>query len=83
LTTCVPRAAWSILDAVGGAMLMVRADLHRDGLVFPPYPYGRANPCVRDGRTGEIETEGLGLMAGDMGHPCWGMPDLEIRHRKL
>jgi hypothetical protein len=67
------------LDAVGGAMLLVRADLHRDGLVFPAFPYGRRNPRIRsDG--GELETEGLGMMAHDMGHRCWGMPHLEIRH---
>jgi hypothetical protein len=78
-----PEGGLVHLDAVGGTMLMVRADLQRDGLVFPAYPYGRANPCARDGRTGEIETEGLGIMAGDMGHLCWGMQDLEIRHRKL
>lgn len=68
------------LDAVGGTMLLIRADLHRDGLVFPSFPYGRANPRVRDSRRGELETEGLGLMAADMGHQCWGLPQLEIRH---
>jgi hypothetical protein len=75
------------LDAVGGTMLLVRADLHRDGLVFPPFPYGRRNPYGRwpspyTGHAGgELETEGLGLMARDMGHQCWGMPRLEIVHR--
>ena len=68
------------LDAVGGTMLLVRADLHRDGLVFPPFPYGLDNSHRRPGR-GEIETEGLGLMAGDMGVECWGLPHVEIRHR--
>jgi len=74
------------LDAVGGTMLLVRADLHRDGLVFPPYPYGDASPLARRPTplvgvdVGEIETEGLGLMAHDMGHGCWGMPNLEIVH---
>jgi peptide chain release factor subunit 1 len=29
---------------------------------------------------GELETEGLGIMAGDMGYQCWGMPNLEILH---
>jgi hypothetical protein len=70
------------LHAVGGTMLLVKADLHRDGLIFPPFPYGRANPRVRpDG--GEVETEGLGIMADDMGHRCWGMPGLEIRHKRM
>jgi len=70
------------LDAVGGTMLLVRADLHRDGLVFPPFPYGRPNPRVRTERGGELETEGLGIMAQDMGHRCWGMPNLEILHER-
>lgn len=30
------------LDTVGGMMLLIRADLHRDGLIFPAFPYGRA-----------------------------------------
>ena len=67
------------LDTVGGTMLLIRADLHRDGLVFPAFPYGRANPRARPDMA-ELETEGLGLMAHDMGHRCWGLPHLEIRH---
>jgi Anp1 protein len=69
------------LDAVGGTMLLVRADIHRDGLVFPSFPYGRVNPAARPDQA-ELETEGLGLMARDMGHQCWGMPNLEIRHAR-
>jgi hypothetical protein len=74
------------LDAVGGTMLLVRADCHRDGLVFPPFFYGDRSRWVRDKNplrgeaAGEIETEGLGIMAKDMGIECWGLPDLEILH---
>ena len=72
------------LDAVGGTMLLVKADLHRDGLVFPPFPYGVGNPRIRPRHPvwgqGEIETEGLGIMALDMGMQCWGLPGLEILH---
>jgi len=73
------------LDAVGGTMLLVRADAHRDGLVFPPFCYGRRSPLIRDDNCfpvsqGEIETEGLGVLASDMGYECWGMPNLEILH---
>jgi hypothetical protein len=68
------------LHAVGGTMLLVRADIHRDGLVFPPVPYGLGHPLARPGR-GEVETEGLGILAHDMGYTCWGMPNLEVRHR--
>ncbi len=70
------------LDAVGGTMLLVHADLHRDGLIFPPFLYGLENQVMRAGR-GEIETEGLGVLAHDMGVQCWGMPNLEIRHRSF
>jgi len=76
------------LDAVGGTMLMVRADRHRDGLVWPAYLYGLPSPLIRTdpatiGRPeiGEIETEGLGMMAADMGLTCWGLPHVEVRHR--
>lgn len=74
------------LDSVGGTVLLVRADLHRDGLVFPPFLYGRPHPTVRRPgpwrplEPGEIETEGLAMMARDMGVDCWGVPDLEVRH---
>jgi Anp1 len=75
------------LDGVGATMLLIRADLHREGLVFPAYLYGRQSPFARDPSpyddigVGEVETEGLGLMAKDMGYECWGMPNLEIVHR--
>jgi len=72
------------LDSVGGTMLLVRADAHRDGLIFPPFPYGLRNPKIRKNNhwLGELETEGLGIMALDMGLQCWGMPNLEIKHHK-
>jgi hypothetical protein len=75
------------LDSVGGTMLMVRADLHRDGLIFPPFFYGRGSEAVRRRHpllgkaAGELETEGLAIMARDMGVQCWGLPNLEILHR--
>lgn len=57
------------VDAVGGTMLLIRADLHREGLIFPSFPYKMY-----------IETEGLAFMARDMGYRCWGLPHLEIFH---
>jgi UDP:flavonoid glycosyltransferase YjiC (YdhE family)/glycosyltransferase involved in cell wall biosynthesis len=57
------------VDGVGGTMLLVRADLHREGLVFPSAPY-----------RGYIETEGLAFLARDLGHRCWALPNLEIFH---
>lgn len=74
------------LDSVGGTMLLIRADIHRDGLTFPAYPYGVRSPYARSHNEvagtggGEYETEGLALMAKDMGHETWGMPKLEIVH---
>ncbi len=94
------------LHSVGGTMLLVKAELHRDGLIFPPFPYGRKSKLIprtnfffadkremvtemakipqkllNDKYQGEMETEGFGIMAYDMGYECWGMPNLEIRHR--
>ena len=72
------------LSTVGGTMLLVRADRHRDGLIFPPFRYGLENPAIRPHHPvwgkGEVETEGFGIMALDMGLQCWGLPDLEIVH---
>ena len=74
------------LDAVGGTVLLVKADLHRDGLVFPPFRYGVENSRIRNVHPvwtrGEVETEGLGIMALDMGSQCWGLPDLEVIHAR-
>jgi Anp1 len=78
------------LDAVGGTVLMIRADVHREGLIFPPFLYCGEHNLARDpgpwaayGLRGEIETEGLGLMAFDMGYQCWGMPDEEVIHAAI
>lgn len=57
------------VDGVGATMLLVRADLHREGLIFPTFSYRN-----------HIETEGLVYMARDMGYRCWGLPNLEIFH---
>ena len=57
------------VDSVGGTALLIDANLHRDGLVFPAFSY-----------RGYIETEGLAAMAHDMGVECWGMPNLKIIH---
>ena len=75
------------LDAVGGTMLLVKADIHREGLIFPAFAFGEEHPAIRPssdflppGRRGELETEGLGIMAQSMGYQCWAMPNLEILH---
>lgn len=70
------------LDSVGGTMLLVQADLHRDGLIFPSFPYNPARNIQIPADVLRIETEGFGLMAKDMGHQAWGLPRLEICHYK-
>jgi hypothetical protein len=57
------------VDGVGGTTLLVRADLHRQGVNFPAFA-----------DEGLIETEALALVARRMGFSCWGMPDLIVRH---
>ena len=57
------------IDSVGGTALLIRADLHRSGLNFPAFSH-----------RGYIETEGLAMMAKDMGHTCWALPELIITH---
>ena len=57
------------LNGVGGAMLLVRADLHREGVMFPSFPYQH-----------RIETEGLSMVALDAGYKSWGMPNVEVIH---
>jgi hypothetical protein len=74
------EGTFASLHTVGGTVLWIRADIHRDGLIFPPYYYGHASLYMR--QSGEIETEGLGMMALDMGLEIWGMPHLEVLHRR-
>jgi hypothetical protein len=57
------------VDGVGGTMLLVDAALHRGGLRFPELPY-----------RGFIETEGLGMLARDIGVTPVGLPRVEVLH---
>jgi hypothetical protein len=57
------------LYSVGGTMLLVDADLHRAGLLFPENPYRFL-----------IETEGFGAAACDLGVSPVGLPNVEIIH---
>lgn len=57
------------LDAVGATVLLVRADLHRQGLNFPSYP-----------TNGLIETEAFSLVARAQGVRSWALPQLIVRH---
>ncbi|KAI5310650.1 Golgi mannosyltransferase complex subunit, partial [Ascosphaera atra] len=52
------------LDGVGGTALLVKADVHRDGAMFPPFPFYHL-----------VETEGFAKMARRLGWECWGLPN--------
>jgi mannan polymerase complexes MNN9 subunit len=57
------------LDGVGGTVLLIRADLHREGVIFPPFAYQHT-----------LETEGLAKVAKAMGYQAWGLVKYEIVH---
>ncbi len=52
------------LDGVGGTALLVKAEVHRDGAMFPPFPFYHL-----------METEGFAKMARRLGWGCWGLPN--------
>jgi mannan polymerase complexes MNN9 subunit len=52
------------LDGVGGTALMVKAEVHRDGAMFPPFAFYHL-----------VETEGFAKMARRLGWECWGLPN--------
>ena len=52
------------LDGVGGTALLVKAEVHRDGAMFPPFSFYHL-----------IETEGFAKMARRLGWGCWGLPN--------
>lgn len=57
------------LDGVGGTALMVKAEVHRDGAMFPPFPFYNL-----------IETEGFAKMARRLGYKSWGLPNYLVYH---
>ncbi|KAK6371255.1 Golgi mannosyltransferase complex subunit [Exophiala oligosperma] len=57
------------LDGVGGTALLVKAEVHRDGAMFPPFPFYHL-----------IETEGFAKMARRLGFESWGLPDYLVYH---
>ena len=56
------------LDGVGGTALMVKADVHRDGAMFPAFPFFHL-----------LETEGFAKMARRLGYEAFGLPDYFVR----
>ena len=57
------------IDGVGGCVLLVAAELHRSGLMFPPFVFDH-----------HIETEGLAKMAARMGVKLYGLPSVNVIH---
>jgi len=57
------------LDGVGGTALLVKADVHRDGAMFPPFAFYNL-----------IETEGFAKMAKRLGWQPWGLPNYKVYH---
>ncbi|KAL2008164.1 hypothetical protein VTN00DRAFT_8146 [Thermoascus crustaceus] len=57
------------LDGVGGTALMVKAEVHRDGAMFPPFPFYHM-----------VETEGFAKMARRLGYSLFGLPNYFVYH---
>lgn len=57
------------LDGVGGTALLVKGEVHRDGAMFPPFPFYHL-----------IETEGFAKMAKRLGWSSWGAPNYFVSH---
>ena len=55
------------LDGVGGTALLVKADVHRDGAMFPPFSFYHL-----------IETEGFAKMAKRLGWQPYGLPNYKV-----
>ncbi|ODV88720.1 glycosyltransferase family 62 protein [Tortispora caseinolytica NRRL Y-17796] len=57
------------LDGVGGAVLLVKAEVHRDGAMFPTFPFYHL-----------IETEGFAKMAKRLNYQPYGLPHYLVFH---
>ncbi|KXT02901.1 hypothetical protein AC578_1852 [Pseudocercospora eumusae] len=57
------------LDGVGGTALLVKAEVHRDGAMFPPFPFYHL-----------IETEGFAKMAQRLNWKSYGLPNYFVYH---
>lgn len=52
--------------------MLVKADLHREGLIFPSSLVDH-----------EIETEGFARLARAIGYQPYGLPDYVVHHAKV
>ncbi|CCH41147.1 Mannan polymerase II complex ANP1 subunit [Wickerhamomyces ciferrii] len=61
------------LNSVGGAVLFVKTEIFKQGIMFPPY-YAVGTKWDREDGFDGIETEGLCYQAKSIGYSCWGLP---------
>jgi len=66
------------LDSVGGTVLFVKSEVHKQGVIFPT-DYIVGTEWDHLGYDG-IETEGLCYLAKTIGVSCWGMPHVVVEH---
>ncbi|KAK2753492.1 Golgi mannosyltransferase complex subunit [Arachnomyces sp. PD_36] len=57
------------LHGVGGTALLVKAEVHRDGAMFPAFPFYNM-----------VETEGFAKMAKRLGFTSYGLPNYLVYH---
>lgn len=57
------------LDGVASTVLLVKAEVHRDGAMFPPFAFYNL-----------IEAEGFAKMAKRLGYQAWGLPNYLVYH---
>ncbi|CUS24422.1 LAQU0S16e01354g1_1 [Lachancea quebecensis] len=57
------------LDGVGGGCTLVKAEVHRDGAMFPSFPFYHL-----------IETEGFAKMARRLDYQIFGLPNYLVYH---
>lgn len=57
------------LDGVGTTFTLVKATVHREGAVFPPFVYQH-----------ELDSEGFAKMVKSMGFSVYGIPSYTIYH---
>ncbi|PRT56428.1 Mannan polymerase complexes subunit MNN9 [Wickerhamiella sorbophila] len=57
------------LDGVGATALLVKADVHRDGAIFPPFAFYHL-----------IESEGFAKMAKRLNYKVYGLPNYLVYH---
>lgn len=73
------KAATIELNSVGGAVLFVKTEIFKQGIMFPPFYLIGTKWQRNDGFDG-IETEGLCYQAKTIGYKCWGFPNLVGYH---